>query len=93
MRCFQSRFRFELADSLLELSRYIVLNPVRAGMVKYAGWLRSTASSSLGSELGSRLWEAPRAGVHLGSDSLIARIEQLTAERDTKPSDIFVSQI
>jgi putative transposase len=49
---FQGRFKAILVDSdayLLELSRYIVLNPVRAGMVKRAGdWRWSSYRASMG---------------------------------------------
>jgi hypothetical protein len=49
---FQGRFKAVLVDSdayLLELARYVVLNPVRAGMVKRAGdWPWSSYRASLG---------------------------------------------
>lgn len=51
---FQGRFKAILVDSdvyLLELSRYVVLNPVRAGMVKKPGaWLWSSYRASMGLE-------------------------------------------
>ncbi len=51
---FQGRFKAILVDSdayLLELSRYVVLNPVRAGMVKKpAGWPWSSYRASVGLE-------------------------------------------
>lgn len=51
---FQGRFKAILVDHdayLLELSRYIVLNPVRAGMVKAPGdWLWSSYRASAGLE-------------------------------------------
>jgi REP-associated tyrosine transposase len=51
---FQGRFNAILVDSeayLLELSRYVVLNPVRAGMVKEsADWAWSSYRASLGLE-------------------------------------------
>jgi len=51
---FQGRFKAILVDSdayLLELSRYVVLNPVRAGMVKEpADWAWSSYRSSVGLE-------------------------------------------
>ena len=49
---FQGRFKAILVDSdayLLELARYVVLNPVRAGMVKRVGdWRWSSYRASLG---------------------------------------------
>lgn len=49
---FQGRFKAILVDSdayLLELARYVVLNPVRAGMVtKAADWLWSSYRASMG---------------------------------------------
>jgi REP element-mobilizing transposase RayT len=51
---FQGRFKAILVDSdtyLLELSRYVVLNPVRAGMVKKPGaWPWSSYRASVGLE-------------------------------------------
>lgn len=51
---FQGRFKAILVDSdryLLELSRYVVLNPVRAGMVKTPGaWAWSSYRASMGRE-------------------------------------------
>ena len=51
---FQGRFKAILVDSdayLLELSRYVVLNPVRAGMVENpADWAWSSYRASLGLE-------------------------------------------
>ncbi|MHB0972588.1 MAG: transposase [Thermoanaerobaculia bacterium] len=51
---FQSRFEAQLVDSeayLLELSRYIVLNPVRARMVEHAGaWPWSSYRATAGLE-------------------------------------------
>jgi REP element-mobilizing transposase RayT len=51
---FQGRFKAILVDSdayLLELARYVVLNPVRAGMVKKPdGWAWSSYRASLGLE-------------------------------------------
>jgi REP element-mobilizing transposase RayT len=51
---FQGRFKAILVDSdayLLELTRYVVLNPVRAGMVKDpADWLWSSYRASVGLE-------------------------------------------
>lgn len=51
---FQGRFKAILVDSdsyLLELSRYVVLNPVRAGMVKKpADWMWSSYRESVGLE-------------------------------------------
>lgn len=51
---FQGRFKAILADSdayLLELARYVVLNPVRAGMVKKPeGWAWSSYRASMGLE-------------------------------------------
>ena len=51
---FQGRFKAILVDSdayLLELSRYVVLNPVRAGMVKKpADWAWSSYLASMGLE-------------------------------------------
>lgn len=51
---FQGRFKAILVDGdayLLELSRYVVLNPVRAGMVKEpAGWPWSSYRESVGLE-------------------------------------------
>ena len=51
---FQGRFKAILVDSdayLLELSRYVVLNPVRAGMVKKpADWKWSSYRASVGLE-------------------------------------------
>lgn len=52
---FQGRFKAILVESdryLLELSRYVVLNPVRAGMVKSPGaWPWSSYRASMGREL------------------------------------------
>ena len=49
---FQGRFKAILVDSdayLLELARYVVLNPVRAGMVKHAAnWRWSSYRASMG---------------------------------------------
>jgi REP element-mobilizing transposase RayT len=49
---FQGRFKAVLVDDdayLLELARYVVLNPVRAGMVKRAGdWRWSSYRASIG---------------------------------------------
>lgn len=51
---FQGRFKAILVDSdayLLELARYVVLNPVRAGMVKIpADWAWSSYRASMGLE-------------------------------------------
>lgn len=51
---FQGRFKAILVDSdayLLELTRYVVLNPVRAGMVKKPGdWAWSSYRASVGLE-------------------------------------------
>ncbi|MBI3344623.1 MAG: transposase [Gammaproteobacteria bacterium] len=51
---FQGRFKAILVDSdayLLELSRYVVLNPIRAGMVKKPGaWRWSSYRASVGLE-------------------------------------------
>ena len=51
---FQGRFKAILVDSdayLLELTRYVVLNPVRAGMVKKPGdWAWSSCRASVGLE-------------------------------------------
>jgi REP element-mobilizing transposase RayT len=51
---FQGRFKAILVDSdayLLELARYVVLNPVRAGMVKKPeGWAWSSYRASMGLE-------------------------------------------
>ena len=65
---FQGRFKAILVDSdayLLELARYVVLNPVRAGMVKKPGnWPWSSYRASLGS--------AP-ADAFLAIDGLLAQ--------------------
>ncbi len=49
---FQGRYKAILVDAetyLLELSRYVVLNPVRAGMVEYPGqWCWSSYPAMLG---------------------------------------------
>ena len=51
---FQGRFKAIMVDSgayLLELTRYVVLNPVRAGMVKKPGdWVWSSYRASVGLE-------------------------------------------
>lgn len=64
---FQGRFKAILVDSdayLLELARYVVLNPVRAGMVKVpADWAWSSYRASMGLEP-SPLW--------LATDGLLA---------------------
>jgi REP element-mobilizing transposase RayT len=55
---FQGRFKSHLVDSetyLLEVSRYIVLNPVRAGMVETAGdWRWSSYAATAGLRLPQR---------------------------------------
>ncbi len=65
---FQGRFKAILVDSdayLLELGRYVVLNPVRAGMVKRAGdWRWSSYRGSMG--------QAP-AEAFLAVDGLLAQ--------------------
>lgn len=65
---FQGRFKAILVDSdayLLELARYVVLNPVRAGMVKRAGdWRWSSYRASMG--------QAP-ADPFLAVDGLLAQ--------------------
>ena len=58
---FQGRFKGILVDKdsyLLELTRYVVLNPVRAGMVKHPG---------------KYPWSSYRAMVGRGADSPLAR--------------------
>lgn len=59
---FQGRFKAILVDSdayLLELSRYVVLNPVRAGMVKnIADWPWNSYRASVG-------WNLPDLGWRL----------------------------
>jgi len=68
---FQGRFKAILVDSdsyLLELSRYVVLNPVRAGMVtKPEDWPWSSCNSTLGK---------PRAPAWLAVDALLMRFAQ-----------------
>lgn len=65
---FQGRFKAILVDNdayLLELARYVVLNPVRAGMVKRAGdWRWSSYRASMG--------QAP-ADAFLAADGLLAQ--------------------
>ena len=55
---FQSRFKVILVDKdnyLLELARYVVLNPVRAGMVQDPGrWSWSSYGAMLGTRLDAR---------------------------------------
>lgn len=71
---FQGRFKGILVDSdryLLELSRYVVLNPVRAGMVKSPGaWPWSSYRASMGRE------EAPP---WLAVDGLLAQFSKRRA--------------
>jgi len=68
---FQGRFKAILVDSdtyLLELTRYIVLNPVRAGMVKKpAEWTWSSYRASVGLE---------PAPVWLAVDGLLAQFSK-----------------
>jgi putative transposase len=72
---FQGRYKAILVDAdsyLLELSRYVVLNPVRAGMVKTAGdWPWSSHRAMLG-EVEAPAW--------LATDGLLAAFGKRRAE-------------
>ncbi len=72
---FQGRYKAVLVDRdsyLLELSRYVVLNPVRAGMVRDAGdWLWSSYLAMVGAEA-SPEW--------LATDGLLAQFATRRAD-------------
>lgn len=69
---FQGRYKAILVDKsayLLELSRYVVLNPVRAGLVDHPGeWLWSSYRYTLG-ELASPDW--------LAADAMLLQFSQI----------------
>ncbi len=76
---FQGRFKAILVDSdayLLELARYVVLNPVRAGMVKKAAqWPWSSYRASLG---------LAAAETWLAVDGLLAQFAQRRSTAQTR---------
>lgn len=124
---FQDRFRSHAVEQetyLLELARYIVLNPVRAGMVKQPGewpwssyaataglspvppwletglilarfdeWDRGAAQSLYRAFVAGRIgksesiWENLVANAYLGGEAFIARMEQLTRDRQHRAHD------
>ena len=56
---FQGRYKSILVDEdayLLELSRYIVLNPVKAGMVKQAGQWAWSSYQAMTGEVSAPEW-------------------------------------
>ncbi len=75
---FQGRFKGIIVDKdgyLLELTRYVVLNPVRAGMVRQPGkWQRSSYRAMIG--------ETP-APAWLATDGILAQFakRRITAQR------------
>jgi REP element-mobilizing transposase RayT len=83
---FQGRFKAILVDSdsyLLELSRYVVLNPLRAGMVrKVADWPWSSYRVSVGLEPAASWLEVDGLLAQFGKRRSLAqqRYEQFVAE-------------
>jgi REP element-mobilizing transposase RayT len=85
---FQGRFKAILVDSdayLLELARYIVLNPVRAGMKKKPeGWPWSSYRASLG---------LVAADEFLAVDALLAQFAQRRSTAQTRYAQFVVEGI
>jgi hypothetical protein len=74
---FQGRYKAILVDRdayLLELTRYVVLNPVRAGMVKSPGeWPWSSYNAMMGREASPRWLATDKILSQFGSNRLEAR--------------------
>ncbi len=93
---FQGRYKAILVEKqsyLLELSRYIVPNPVRAGMVRAAkDWSWSSYWATAGQvEPPASPWVSLRNQLLLGSDSFVERI-QSTIDGEKELSEIPLSQ-
>ena len=83
---FQGRFKGILVDKdnyLLELTRYVVLNPVRAGMVKYPGDYPWSSYRAMVGDTPSPTW--------LATDAMLLRFGQRRAEARRRYAE-FVRQ-
>ena len=82
----RGRYKAILVDAdtyLLELTRYVVLNPVRAGMVEYPGqWCWSSYQAMLGKTPAPAWWAAEGVLAQFGTDrhKAIQRYTQFVVE-------------
>jgi putative transposase len=86
-RVFRGRYKaiiVERESYLLELARYVVLNPVRAGMVAVAGYVDFVRA---GVGLAS-VWERLRGQVFLGCDTFVERMTAAFDADDPKLRDV-----
>ena len=89
---FQGRYKAILVEKesyLLELSRYIVLNPVRAAMVLTAGdwpWSSYRATAGLAEPSGFLTTDWLLSGFGLRKSEAIARYQQFILEGKGQPS-------
>jgi DNA-directed RNA polymerase specialized sigma24 family protein len=83
---FQGRYKAILVDRdayLLELTRYVVLNPVRAGMVKSPGeWPWSSYNAMMGREASPRWLATDKILSQFGSNRLEAMQAKLKEESE-----------
>ena len=93
---FQGRFKSIVVDKesyLLELSRYVVLNPVRAGMVEGAGdWIWSSYRATIGESVCPKFIDTRFLLAHFGKTKSKARLSYVDFVRDgisSKPWDML----
>lgn len=83
---FENRFYGSLAESdshFLELARYVVLNPVRAGVCETASeWRWSSYRATVGLEVAPRFLTTKRVLSHFGNEVGAARVAYAEFVRD-----------